>query len=82
MGRKLGAVRLLGEGSCMGPHLTQCGQAEAFPNAKFHLDPSTRFATIHQRYRQTVQGRTDRQWFDSIGRTVLQTVAQKLYDRT
>jgi len=34
-----------------------------------------RLATIHQRHRQT--DRTDRQRTDSIGRTVLQTVAQK-----
>jgi len=36
-----------------------------------------RLATIHQRYRQYRQDRTDRQRSDSIGRTVLQTVAQK-----
>ena len=48
---------------------------EAYLHAKFHLDPSNRLATIHQRYRQD---RTDRQQSDSIGRTVLQTVAQKL----
>jgi len=53
------------------PHLTQCGQAEAYMHAKFHLDPSNRFATVHERHRQT--GRRT----DSIGRTVLQTVAQK-----
>jgi len=58
--------------------------------AKFHLDPSSRLATIHQRYRQTDRqtdrhtdrqtdrtGQTDRQRSDSKGRTVLQTVAQK-----
>jgi len=66
MGRKLGAVPLWG----LGPHLTQCGRAEAYLHAKFHLDPSNRLATIHQRHRQ------DRQPYDSIGRTVLQTVAQ------
>jgi len=43
------------------------------PSTKWHLDPSNRLATIHQRYRQT--DRTERS--DSIGRTVLQTVAQK-----
>jgi len=49
-------------------------------HAKFHLDPSNRLATVHQRYtdRQTGQpDRQDRQRTDSIGRTVLQTVAQK-----
>ena len=34
----------------LGPHLTQCVRAEA--HAKFHLDPSKRLATVHQRYRQ------------------------------
>jgi len=45
--------------------------AEAYLYAKFHLDPSNRLTTIHQRYRQTGQRS------DSIGRTVLETVAQK-----
>jgi len=40
-------------------------------HAKFHLDPSNRLATIHR------NDRTDRELTDSIGRTVLQTVAQK-----
>jgi len=32
-------------------------RAEAYPHAKFHLDPSNRLATIHQRcYRQTDNG--------------------------
>jgi len=54
-------------------------RAEAYLHAKFHLDPSNRLATIHQRYSQTGQtDRQDRQRIDSIGRTVLQTVAQKL----
>jgi len=47
-------------------------RAEACLHAKFHLDPSNRLATVHERYRQ------DRQWTDSIGRTILQTVTQKL----
>jgi len=33
--------------------------AEAYLHAKFHLDPSNRLATVHERYRQT--GQTDRQ---------------------
>jgi len=87
MGRKLGGglCPFWGE---LGPHLTQCGRAEAYLRAKFHLDPSNRLATIHQRYRQDRQYRTGQtgQRFDSIGRTVLQTVAknisvQKLLDR-
>ena len=52
-------------------------RAEAYVHAKFHLDPSNRLATIHQRYRQDMADRTDRQRSDSIGRTILQTVAQK-----
>jgi len=52
MGRKLGAVPIWGE---LGPHLTQCGRAEAYLHAKFHLDPSNRLATIHQRHRQIGQ---------------------------
>jgi len=45
---------------------------EAYLRAKFHLDPSNRLARVHERCRQTGRQRTD-----SIGRTVLQTVAQK-----
>ena len=42
-GPKIGewAVPLLGE---LGPHLTQCGRAEAYLHAKFHLGPSNRLA--------------------------------------
>jgi len=43
-------------------------RVEAYQHAKLHLDPSNRLATIH---------RQDRQRSDNIGRTVLQTVAQK-----
>jgi len=56
-------------------------RAEAYLHANFHLDPSNRLATMHERHRQTDrtgQDRTDRQRTDSIGRTDLQTVAQKL----
>jgi len=43
------------------PHLTQCTRAEAYLHAKFHLDPSNRLATVHQRYRQDKTSRqTDR----------------------
>jgi len=56
----------------LGPHLTQCGQAEAYLHAKFHLDPSNRLAIVHQRYRQTDrQDIQTGQRSDSIGRTVL-----------
>jgi len=56
-------------------------RADAYLRAKFYLDPSNRLATIHQRHRQDrtdrQTGRQGRQQSDSIGRTVLQTVAQK-----
>ena len=51
-------------------------RAKAYLHAKFHLDPSNRLATVHERDRQDRQ--TDRKRSDSIGRTVLQTVAQKV----
>jgi len=50
-------------------------RAEAYLRAKFHLDPSNRLATMHQRHRQT--GLTG-QRSDSIGRSILQTLAQKV----
>jgi len=46
-------------------------RAEVYLHAKFYLDPSNHLATVHERDRQ------DRQLTDSIGWTVLQTVAQK-----
>jgi len=30
-------------------------RAEAYLHAKFHLDPSNRLATVHERHRQTGQ---------------------------
>jgi len=51
-------------------------RAEAYLHAKFRLDPSNRLATVHERHRQHRQTE-GRQRIDSIGRTVLQTVAQK-----
>jgi len=44
MGRKLGAVPLWGRGAV--------AMDEAYLRAKFHLDPSNRLATTHQRHRQ------------------------------
>jgi len=54
-------------------------RGEANLHAEFRLDPSNRLATVHERHRQTYRqiGQTDRQRIDSIGRTILQTVAQK-----
>jgi len=46
-------------------------------DAKFHLDPSNRLATVHERYGQAAQDRQTGQRSGSIGRTVLQTVVQK-----
>ena len=58
----------------LGPHLTQCARDEAYLYAKFHLDPSS-----HLPQCTNVTDRTDIQRTDSIGRTVLQTVAQKSF---
>ena len=41
-----------------GSRLTQCGLRRVLPPSKFHLDPSNRLTTIHQRYRP--RDRTDR----------------------
>ena len=49
--------------------------AEAYLRTKWHLNPSNRLATITNVTDR--QDRTDRQLSDRIGRTVLQTVAQK-----
>jgi len=65
------AVPLSGTGVELGANLTQCRLTEAYLFTKWHLDPSNRLATAHQRYN------TDRQRCDSIERTVLQAVAQK-----
>jgi len=64
-GRKIGGCApFAGE---LGPHLTQCGL-----HNKWHPKPSNNLVIIHQRHRQ------HRQWSNSTGQTVLQTVAQKL----
>jgi len=39
----------------LGPHLTQCGRGLGYLHTEFHLDPSNRLATIHQRYGHTGQ---------------------------
>jgi len=72
-----GLFPLFGEGK-LDPHLKQCGLAEAY----LHCTPS--FILIHPivwlQYANVTdrQDRTDRQRSDSIGRTVLQAVAQKV----
>ena len=68
VGQKLGAPLPFGGGE-LGPHLTQCGQGRGLP--------ACRLATVQQCHRQRQTDRTDRQWSDSTGRTILQTVAQK-----
>ena len=55
-GPKIGGCAPLGEGE-LGPHLINVAGVEAYLHAMFHLDPSNRLATIHQRHRQT--GQTD-----------------------
>jgi len=74
MHRKVGRGAAPFRGGELDLRLTQCRLARV----KWRLDPSKRLATIHQRYKQTKQ---DRQRSHSIGRTVLQTVAQKLVNR-
>jgi len=72
MGRKLGAVPLCGRGAGSLSNTMWPGpRPTCVMHARFHLDPSNRLATVHERHRQ------DRQRSDSIGRSVLQTVAQK-----
>ena len=72
----------LGRGAGFPSHTMWPGPAESYLRAKFHLDPSNRLATTCQCHRQSGQDtqtdrQTDRQRTDSMGRTVLQTVAQK-----
>jgi len=59
MGRKLGNCAPLVEGRWV-PIEHNVARAEAYLHAKFHLDPSNRLATVHQRHRQTDR-KTDRQ---------------------
>ena len=54
--RKLEAAVPLSVGKAV-THLSPCGRAVAYLHALFHLDPSNRLATIHQRYGED---RTDR----------------------
>jgi len=83
-GPKIGggrAVSLWGTGSSV-PIEHNVARVEAYlrgVSAKFHLEPSSRLATVHERHRQnrTDSYRQTSQRSDSIGRTVLQTVAQK-----
>ena len=74
MGRKLGAVAPFWGGE-LGPIQHNVAWDEAYIRIKWRVDPSSRLATIHQLHIQDRQ--TDRQRSDSIGRIVLQTVAEK-----
>ena len=65
---------LLGVAGC--PSNT-VARAEAYLCAKFHLDPSNHLVTIHPML-QTGQDKQTGQWSNSTGRTLLQTVPQKL----
>jgi len=56
---EIGGCAPLGEEE-LGPIWYNVVRAEAYLHAKFHLDPSNRLATIHQRYRQADR-QTDRQ---------------------
>jgi len=71
-----------GEGE-PGPHLTQCGHGRGYLHAKFHLHPPAvwpQYINSIDRTGQTDrQDKQDRQRSDNIGRTVLQTVAQKRF---
>jgi len=79
MGQKLGAVPLCWGGPGSPSNTMWPGpRPTCVPSFMiFHLDPSNRLATIHQRYRQD----GDRQRCDSIRQTVLQMVAQKVRKR-
>jgi len=46
MDRKVGAVVPFREEGELGPHLTQCRLGRGLPRTKWHLDQSSRLATI------------------------------------
>jgi len=58
MGQKWGLWPF--EGAEVGPHVAR---VEAYPHAKFHLDPFNRLATIHERSQTDRQDRAD--WTDN-----------------
>ena len=72
MGRKLGGCAPLGEED-LGSHLTQCGQGGGLPACQV----SSGCVQLFGHNAPASQIGQDRQWSDSIGRTVLQTVSQK-----
>jgi len=75
MGRKLGGYAPLGAGE-LGTQLTQCGQGPGLPArqvSSWFVQPFGNSAPTSQTDRQDRTGQRS----DSIGQTVLQTVAQK-----
>ena len=71
MDRKLGAVPLWGRGAGSPSNTLSPGPKPTSIPSGILIYP-----TVWPQY-TNVKDRTDRQWSDSIGRTVLQTVAQK-----
>jgi len=71
-----GAVPLRGGGAGTPPNTMWPGPRPTCMPSFMLIHPSNCLATICQSYRRT--DRTDRQWTDSIGQTVLQMVDQKL----
>jgi len=74
----LGAVPIFWWGRSWVPVERNVAWAEVYLYTKWHLDPSNRLATVHHRHTQT--DRTERQYrhqYDGIGRTILETVAEK-----
>jgi len=76
MGRKLGGCARLWEGQ-LGPDLTQCGQGRGLPACQVSSWSVKPFGQNTPTL-QTDRTGQDRQRSDSIGRTILQTVAQKI----
>jgi len=66
-----------GEGE-LGPYLTQCGQGRTLPVCQvIFIHPTVWSQYTNVTNRQTGQDRQTGKRSDSMGRTVLQTVAQK-----
>ena len=84
MGQKLGAgCAPLGEGD-LGSHLTHnVARAKAYMHANCQVLSCLIHPTVWPQYTNVTDrtGQTDRQQSDSIGRTVLQTVAQNQWQQ-
>ena len=72
----MGGCAPLGEGE-VGPHQTQCGQGRGLPVRQVSSSSVKPFGHNTPTSQTDRTDRTDRQRTDSIGRTVLQTVAPK-----